>query len=69
MKTFVDQSIWQGIQEYFDESGDLWRQEADGLTISFRRLEGDSWIYCGAIAKKSCAGLKRRHEQFLFFAN
>ncbi len=67
MKTFTDTSIFQGVKQYYDESGAEWRQIRNGFFTDFYSDNGEKngFHYQGNLARAAKRSIFDLHRAFL----
>lgn len=65
-KAYKNISLFQGIYQYFDNSGIQWRLEKEGQLCKFFEEDEESFIHVGNFyLKNSTKSLRLIHESFI----
>lgn len=66
MRTFRNNSQFQGWKHYFDESGKEWRREDRDVVFAFYQAKDDGFAFQGIISKLNRdLSIKAEHERFI----
>lgn len=65
-QAFEDNSVLEGIVQYFDESGVEWRRETDGAFYKFYESQGNAFRYVNNLRKRAKKdSIRYTHNRFL----